>query len=271
MSLTTRELSVRLAGQTILHDLDLEVSDGTMVGLLGPNGSGKSTLLRTLWHALPPASGVVIIDGDAVAGLSTRALARRLGVLMQDDGTDPRYTVREVVETGRLPHRSLLGADEDPGDPVGAALDEAGVAEFADRRIDTLSGGQRQRVLAARTLAQGTPLVLLDEPTNHLDLAAQLELLELFRHRGGTVIAALHDLNLAAAYCDRLHLLDRGHLVASGTPDEVLTPARIGAVFGVDAAVATNPLTRRLAIHIGPRRPDTHAPSRSTIDTERTP
>ncbi|MFI2651094.1 ABC transporter ATP-binding protein [Micromonospora fulviviridis] len=253
MSVTAQDVSVRLAGQMILHDLNFEVPEGAMVGLLGPNGSGKSTLLRTLWHALAPSAGAVLVDGDDVAGLSTRELARRIGVLMQDDGTDPRYTVREVVETGRLPHRSLLGADDSPGDPVGAALAEAGVAEFVGRRIDTLSGGQRQRVLAARTLAQATPVVLLDEPTNHLDLAAQLELLELFRRRGGTVIAALHDLNLAAAYCNRLHLLDRGRLVASGPPEQVLTPELIGRVFGVAAAITTNPLTGTRAVHIGSR------------------
>ncbi len=270
MSVQVDHVEVRLAGQTILHDLSLDVADGAMVGLLGPNGSGKSTLLRTLWHALPPAAGAVLIDGENVAELSARERAHRIGVLMQDDGTDPRYTVREVVETGRLPHRSLLGADEDPGDPVGEALAQAGVAEFADRRIDTLSGGQRQRVLAARTLAQATPVVLLDEPTNHLDLAAQLELLELFRHRGGTVIAALHDLNLAAAYCDRLHLLNQGGVVASGTPDEVLTPERIGAVFGVAAAVGTNPLTGARAIHIGPRIREAELIP-CTTDTEGTP
>lgn len=253
MSLQAERLGVRLSGRVILEELSLDVADGTMVGLLGPNGSGKSTLLRTLWRSLAPATGTVLVDGRDLASMSTREVARRIGVLLQDDGTDPRCTVREVVETGRVPHRSLLGADDDPGDPVGDALAEAGVADHADRRIHTLSGGQRQRVLAARTLAQSTPLVLLDEPTNHLDLAAQMDLLELFRHRGGTVVVALHDLNLAAAYCDRLHLLDGGRLVASGTPEQVLTPELMDAVFGVAAAVTTNPLTGARAIHIGPR------------------
>jgi len=253
MILDIKHLDVSLSGQTILDDITLNVADRTMVGLLGPNGSGKSTLLRTLWRALLPDGGAVLIDGADIAKMPTLEIARRVGVLMQDDGTDPRYTAKEVVETGRLPHRSLFGADRDPDDPVAEALSAAGAGQFADRRIDTLSGGQRQRVLAARTLAQGTPVVLLDEPTNHLDLAAQLELLELFRCRGITVIAALHDLNLAAAYCDRLHLLDRGLLVASGTPEQVLAPELIGAVFGVAAAVTTNPLTGTRAVHIGPR------------------
>ncbi|GIT81455.1 ABC transporter ATP-binding protein [Leifsonia sp. LS1] len=253
MSLEVNRLTVRLGGQAVLDEVVLTVRDGAMVGLLGPNGSGKSTLLRALWRALVPECGAVLVDGADVAGLPTREVARRIGVLMQDDGTDPRYTVREVVETGRLPHRRMLGADDTPGDPIGDALHKAGVEEFADRRIDTLSGGQRQRVLAARTLAQATPVVLLDEPTNHLDLAAQHELLALFRRLGVTVVTALHDLNLAAAYCDELHLLDAGRLVASGTPDEVLTPERIGAVFGVAAAITTNPLTGTRAVHLGPR------------------
>ncbi|MGP5008600.1 ABC transporter ATP-binding protein [Brachybacterium tyrofermentans] len=253
MSVELDAISVRIGAAQILEGITDTVTDGAMVGLLGPNGSGKSTLLRTIWHALAPSHGAVLIDGTDVAGLPTRELARRVGVLMQDDGTDARHTVREVVETGRLPHRRLLGADEDPRDRVGEALAAAGVTHLADRRIDTLSGGQRQRVLAARTLAQTTPLVLLDEPTNHLDLAAQHDLLGLFRRLSVTVIAALHDLNLAAVYCDRLHLLDQGRLVASGNPDEVLTPEIIGDVFGVAAAVTTNPLTGTRAIHLGPR------------------
>ncbi|HEY0186148.1 MAG TPA: ABC transporter ATP-binding protein [Cellulomonas sp.] len=256
MSVDVAGVQVRLAGRTVLDEITLSVPDGAMVGLLGPNGSGKSTLLRTLWHALSPAGGTVLLDGADVARLSTRDLARRVAVLLQDDGTDPRSTAREVVSTGRLPHRPMVGADPDPDDPVTGALAAAGAADLADRRIGTLSGGQRQRVLAARTLAQATPVVLLDEPTNHLDLSAQLDLLELFRHRGVTVVAALHDLNLAAAYCDRLHLLHRGRLVASGTPEQVLTPDLIGAVFGVAAALTTNPLTGTRAVHIG-RRTDT--------------
>ncbi|MFT3854530.1 MAG: ABC transporter ATP-binding protein [Ilumatobacteraceae bacterium] len=253
MNLQADSVAVRLAGQAILDDVSLTVADTSMVGLIGPNGSGKSTLLRSLWHAISPSRGAVLIDGTDVAALPVRELARRVAVLMQDDSTDPRATVREVVDTGRLPHRTLLGSDRSPGDPVGDALAATGVAAFATRRIDTLSGGQRQRVFAARTLAQATPIVLLDEPTNHLDLAAQLDLLELFRTRDVTVIAALHDLNLAAAYCDRLHLLDNGRLVASGTPQQVLSPERIRAVFGVAAAISTNPLTGACAVHIGPR------------------
>lgn len=253
MSLDVNGITVRLGGQNVLTEVALSVPDGAMVGLLGPNGSGKSTLLRALWHALAPERGAVLVDGADVAALPTREVARRIGVLTQDDGTDARYTVRQVVETGRLPHRRLLGADDTPGDPVGEALRRAGAVEFADRRIDTLSGGQRQRVLAARTLAQATPVVLLDEPTNHLDLAAQHDLLALFRRLRITVVAALHDLNLAATYCDELHLLDAGRLVASGTPDDVLTPERIGAVFGVAAAITTNPLTGTRAVHLGPR------------------
>ena len=253
MSIKVSALEVRRGGQRILDDVSLSVDTGEMVGIIGPNGCGKSTLLQALWRSLPTESGAVLIDGTDIRSRSARELAQEIAVLMQDDTSDQRYTVREIVETARLPHRSLFGVDPDGEAHIDAALKTAGVAAHVERRIDTLSGGQRQRVFAARTLAQSAPVVLLDEPTNHLDLAAQLSLLDLFRHHGVTVIAALHDLNLAAAYCDRLVVLRHGRVVAHGRPEAVLTVEIVRSVFDVEAALTTNPLTGTCAIHIGPR------------------
>ena len=246
-------MEVWRGAQQILDDVSLSVDTGEMVGIIGPNGCGKSTLLQALWRSLPTESGAVLINGTDIRSRSAKELAQEIAVLMQDDATDQRYTVRETVATARLSHRSLFGVDPDGEASIDQALDTAGVAAFAERRINTLSGGQRQRVFAARTLAQSAPVVLLDEPTNHLDLAAQLSLLDLFRRHGVTVVAALHDLNLAAAYCDRLVVLAQGRVVAHGRPEAVLTVEIIRSVFGVDAALTTNPLTGTRAIHIGPR------------------
>lgn len=250
-------IRLELGGRPVLDDVTLLAPAGRMTGLLGPNGSGKSTLLRTLWHQLNPSIGAVLIGGLDVAGLSVREIARLVAVLGQDDGTDPGLTVRETVGTGRLPHRTLWGGDPAADTSVDRALSAAAVVDLADRRLDTLSGGQRQRVRAARTLAQDTPVILLDEPTNHLDLAAQHDLLHLFRGRcrgdGDTVVVALHDLALAATYCDRLVVLAAGRVVASGPPDDVLTADLVEQVFGVAAAITTNPLTGTRAVHTGRR------------------
>ncbi|WP_432535820.1 ABC transporter ATP-binding protein [Kineococcus arenarius] len=220
----------------VLHGVDLTAAPGRVLGLIGPNGGGKTTLLRTLHGSLRPSAGTVHVDGDDVATLSAREVARRVAVVAQDgEGVLP-MSVAEVVLMGRTPHRGAFSRTTAAEEATAAAaLERVGALHLADRLIGDLSGGERQRVLIARALTQEAPNLLLDEPTNHLDVRYQHEVLGLLRGLGRTVVVVLHDLNLAAAHCDELVLLDAGRVVAAGEPGEVLTPATVRAVYGVQA------------------------------------
>ncbi len=260
MRVAVEGLRVDLAGRRILHDAALTADNGEFVGLVGPNGSGKTTLLRSVYRALRPASGAVAVGGDDVWQLPAREAARRTAAVLQDDVPDFEFCVREVVELGRVPHLGRLERlRDDDRRAVEEALSTAGVSHLAERGVGTLSGGERQRVFVARALAQATPVIVLDEPTNHLDIRAQVELLELLRSLPVTVLAALHDLNLAAAYCDRVLVLRAGRVEADGPTDEVLTPELIGSVYGVAVHRGVNPLTGRPALSYAP------SPERATV------
>ncbi|HUQ60627.1 ABC transporter ATP-binding protein [Lentzea sp.] len=221
----------------IIEDITLHASN-EVVGIVGPNGSGKSTTLRCVYRALRPDAGAVLIDGQNVH--KRQALARELSALTQESQVEFDFTVSEVVEMGRLPHDRSPAHDRAV---VTEALTTVDVEHLASRSFLSLSGGERQRVLIARAIAQEPRVLVLDEPTNHLDIRHQLDVLSLTRGLGITVLTVLHDLNLAASYCDRLHVLDEGRLVASGTPEEVLTPELIAKVFHVTAHVVRHPTT----------------------------
>jgi iron complex transport system ATP-binding protein len=237
-------LSATLAGVEIVHALDLRVGSGQVFGLVGPNGSGKSTALRCVYRALKPSGGIVRVGGDDIAGLTPRESARRVAALTQDGTADLDLTVADVVALGRVPHqRGNRRLTERELELCRSAMARTDVAHLADRGILSLSGGERQRVLLARALVQEPGVLVLDEPTNHLDLRHQIQLLSHLRATNLTVVVVLHDLNLAAAACDRLGLLADGRLVAAGTPAEVLTRERIAQVYGVDVVVAEHPLT----------------------------
>lgn len=228
----------RLAVDGILHGIDLHAPDREVHGIVGPNGSGKSTTLRCVYRALAPSGGVVRLGGVDVAATKVRDTARHLAALTQDSHVEFDFTVTEVVAMGRLPHRTSPRRDEEV---VAGSLSRVDASHLADRSFLSLSGGERQRVLIARALAQEPDVLVLDEPTNHLDIHHQLAVLSLVRGLGVTVLAVLHDLNLAAAHCDRLHVLDRGRVVRSGTPADVLTPDLLREVFHVHAHVVRHP------------------------------
>ncbi len=232
----------------VVRDVSFQLVAGEMVGLLGPNGAGKSTLLSLGAGTLHPARGVVRLQGDDVHRLSRRVVARRLAVAPQEFSVQFAYTVRQIVEMGRMPHHDLLSMPRfDDAQAVETALDAAGIEHLADRVFNDLSGGEKQRVIIALTLAQEAQILLLDEPTTHLDIRYQIEILELLRRlnveRKLTVLAALHDLNLAARYFPRL-ILFRETIVADGSPARVLdaellstvyeTPVRVGILRGED-------------------------------------
>ncbi|MBE1490639.1 ABC transporter ATP-binding protein [Plantactinospora soyae] len=229
-----------VAGVRVLAEVALAAEPGTTVGLLGPNGSGKSSLLRLLAGLGRPDSGRVLLDDVELRTLPRRVLARRIAVVTQHTATDVEMSALEVILLGRIPYRSrLAGVAAADLALARQALAEAGLAGFEQRRWSSLSGGERQRVDIARALVQEPDLLLLDEPTNHLDIRHQLELLRFLAGSATTVVVTLHDLNLAAQYCDRLVLLRAGRVVAAGTPAEVLTASRIAQVYQVRAEVDT--------------------------------
>lgn len=252
MRVVANEVTVEIDGTRIITDVTLEAPAGSVVALVGPNGSGKSTFLRTVYRSLQPDAGSVLTGDTDVWKLTARASSLRTAVVLQDDSPEFEFTVGEVVELGRVPHRRTFDRMSATDHAViDEALARAGVTELKDRYIATLSGGERQRVYLARALAQQTPILVLDEPTNHLDLLAQTELLELLRDLPATVLIALHDLNLAATYSDRVVVLDQGIVVAAGPPESVLTRELIEKIYGVRTEVGINPLTGRRVLNFG--------------------
>ncbi|SHN46627.1 ABC transporter ATP-binding protein [Cryptosporangium aurantiacum] len=249
MTLRADAVSWTADGRLIVDAVSLHAEPGSTIGLLGPNGSGKSSLLRILAGLRRPTAGLVTLDGAPLPAVRRRDLARRVAVVAQHATTEVALTVREVIALGRTPHRrgwSAPTADDDR-----AVLDAAartGLTAHLDQAWHTLSGGERQRAQIARALAQQPRELLLDEPTNHLDIGAQLDLLALVGALPVTTVMALHDLNLAAMFCDRLVLLHRGRAVAAGTPAEVLDADRIHEVYGVRATVQRDPSDDHLTV-----------------------
>jgi iron complex transport system ATP-binding protein len=245
--LQARDLQLGYGDNVVVDDLDLDLVDGTITAVIGPNGCGKSTLLRALGRLLPARSGHVLLDGRRIDRTPTREVAKVLGVLPQTPVAPEGLTVADLVARGRHPHQTWYRQwSTDDESAVGEALDWTGMTEFATRTLDQLSGGQRQRAWISMALAQGTDIVLLDEPTTYLDLAHQVDVLDLVerlnREMGRTVVMVLHDLNLAARYAGRLVAMRAGRIVASGTPDEVLTEDLLSDVFGLDARVVPDPV-----------------------------
>lgn len=242
MTIAAREARWSASGRMVVDGVTLDVPPGCMLGLLGPNGSGKSSLLRLLAGLRRTSGGTVTLDGQVIASHRRTALARRIAVVEQQVATEAPVTVLDIVRLGRTPHRGLLSAwtaaDEAA---VQQALRCTGLETLSHRSWHTLSGGERQRAQIARALAQRPKELLLDEPTNHLDIRHQLEILTLLRHLRLTTIVALHDLNLAAMFCDRLVLLQEGRMHCAGSPGEVLTSNTIQAVYGVTAEVEMSP------------------------------
>ncbi|NHB78563.1 ABC transporter ATP-binding protein [Rhodobacter calidifons] len=242
-------------GRAVLAEVSLALPRGRIVGIVGPNGAGKSTLLRLIYRYLRPSQGQVLLEGADLWAMDARSVARQVAAVLQEQPTDFALTVREIVALGRAPHRRGLsrGGARDAA-VIGGALDRLRLSDMADRRIGTLSGGERQRVMIARALAQEPALLVLDEPTNHLDIRHQLEALALICDLGLTIVVSLHDLNLAAATCDAVLLLDRGRVVAQGPPGTALTPATLAPAFAVAVrqdrlALADRP---HLTFHLDP-------------------
>ena len=272
MTLEARDLSWSAGGKLIVDGVSVQVDEGSTLGLLGPNGSGKSSLLRLLSGLRRPEGGSVLIDGRELGDLRRRDVARRMAVVEQHAGTEVDLTVLDVVRLGRIPHRRAWSGHEPADDhAVAAAVSYADLDDRLAQPYATLSGGERQRVQIARALAQEPRELLLDEPTNHLDVHHQLDLMTLVVELPVTTVVALHDLNLAAMYCDRLVVLDAGRVVAAGTPREVLTPELIERVYRVRAVVTPDGPDGVPAVRFVPAARTRRRPALSEPPTDPTP
>ncbi|QIZ76264.1 ABC transporter ATP-binding protein [Ferrimonas lipolytica] len=254
--LTVEQVSWSCPEKRVLEQISFEVEQGEFVGLLGPNGVGKSTLLRCLYRYLKPDSGKVLLNGTPVWSLTQRQFAQQVAVVTQHCPTGFSMTVRQFMATGLLAHqrfwqRSSKLLDQQQVDEM---LQRVALLPKAEQRFESLSGGEQQRVLIARAMLQKPQLMVLDEPTNHLDIRYQIETLQLVKSLGITVIASIHDLNLAAAFCDRLALLEQGKLVAMGDVDDVLTSSQLKRVYGVETIIDRHPLqdTPRVTYQFAP-------------------
>jgi iron complex transport system ATP-binding protein len=263
MSLGTRNVRWGIGGKMIVDDVSIDVAPGRTLGLIGPNGSGKSSLLRLICGLRRVDAGIVTLGETDLGSMSRATIARRIAFVEQQVTTEAQVTVEDVVRLGRTPHRGTLAAwntrDEQA---VENALRHLGLTGKRRQSWHTLSGGERQRAQIARALAQCPSELLLDEPTNHLDVQHQLEILHLVAHLPCTSIVALHDLNLAAMYCDEIAILQKGRVVAAGSPTSVLTRNLIREVFEVEAQIGISPFHNRPHVYFAPR----HAAAPITLE-----
>ena len=238
--LEVRELGYDYSDKKVLESISFNVRPGEILGILGPNGCGKTTMLKNLNRNLSPHRGCVLLDGTDLEGMSKKDIARRIAAVPQSNEIRFAFTVREMVEMGRMPFQEAFrGASSEDERIVDEAMELTGLTEMSERLINTMSGGERQRVIIARAIAQSPEIILMDEPTLHLDINMQFEVLDLVsdlaRRKGLTVVIVSHDLPMVARYCDRMILVHGRTVYAEGTPEEVLTPGNMRTVFNIDA------------------------------------
>ncbi len=245
--LEMQDVSLGYNHQPVLQDINIKASPGELVGLIGPNGCGKSTIIKALSRVIQPLSGKILFDGEDVTGIPRRELARLVGVVPQMPLLPSTFTAFEIVLMGRNPHLGLFQSEGQQDWAIAwQAMKKTATDSLASRRVNELSGGEIQCLLIARVLVQQTRVILLDEPTANLDIGRQVEILDLIKNlcmeNSLTVLAALHDLNLATQYCNRLFLINEGHIHTQGTPPEVITDRNIKEIYGAENCVYTHPV-----------------------------
>lgn len=233
--LVLESLSCDIEARRILENIDLNVKKGKFVGLIGANGSGKSTLLKNIYGLIEPNAIRIMLEGEALEKIGKKERAKKISVLAQHQKMDFDFSVREIVEMGRYAH----------GDSnqkiVEKSLDEVGMLDRKDSSFVKLSGGEKQRVLIARAFAQETDFLILDEPTNHLDIKYQLQIMDLIKRQKKTVLAVVHDMNIASSYCDYIVALKDGKVITEGSPQEIFTEENIEKIFGIKTHIITHP------------------------------
>ena len=238
MNIKTEGVKLSIGNNNILKGIDINVENKEFVGIIGPNGSGKSTLLKCIYRNLKPSSGVIMLGDEDLSTIPIKESAKKLAVLSQHNYYDFDFKVYDIVLMGRSPHKKIMERDsKEDFEIVDAALEKVDMTDFKERSFNTLSGGEQQRIILARALAQQTDCLVLDEPTNHLDIKHQLQLMSIVKGLNIEVIAAIHDLNIALMYCDKIYVLKDGEIIAYGTPSEVMTKELIKEVYEVDAII----------------------------------
>lgn len=249
MNLETKDIAVSISGKEIISGITARVDDKAFTALLGPNGCGKSTFLKTVYRVLKADCGSIFLDGKDMSEIHSRTIARQLSVVGQFNQITFDYSVMEMVLMGRTPHLSFLESEHKSDyDIARESLDMVGMSEYRNRKFQSLSGGEKQRVILARALTQKPEMIILDEPTNHLDIRYQLEILTTIKSLGIGVLAALHDLTLAAQYCDYLYMMKAGTIYCHGRPEEVITPERVTEVYHVGCHIFKSPIDGQLMI-----------------------
>lgn len=253
MSLQVKNLDFQIGGTRILEQICLQVEDGEFVGLVGPNGCGKSTLLKNIYRTYKPGRGTIFLNERDILDFSYKKMAGEMAVMAQENHVEFDFEVREMVMFGRYAKKKFLQGDSSADRKLcEKCLQEVGLSGYEHRSYLSLSGGEKQRVLLARVLMQESAFIVLDEPTNHLDVSYQYQIMDILKGQDVTVFSSIHDLNLAALYCDRIIFLYQGKIVDYGTPEEVLTRENIREYFGIEAQVSTNPATGKQQIYYLP-------------------
>lgn len=238
MELKTKNIGFEIDKKEILKNINIDIGNKEFVGIIGPNGSGKSTLLKCIYRNLNPSKGNIYIDDKNLMDMSMKESAKKIGVVSQHNHHSFDFSVLDMVLMGRAPYKKLMERDTKKDfDIVYEAIDKVNIRHLIDRSFNSLSGGEQQRVILARALAQSTKCLILDEPTNHLDIKYQLHLMEIVKSLNIEVIAAIHDLNIAAMYCDKIYVLKDGNIIDYGKPKKVLTKKLIKDVYDVDAKI----------------------------------
>ena len=249
MRMNVDKLTFSYDEKTAVDKVCIEIKKGEFTGIIGPNGSGKSTLLKNIYRALNPDSGEITLDGENLLKMKHKKAAQKMAVVGQENEMAFDFTVEEIVAMGRSPHKKLFDADTKHDKYiVHHALEHLGMENMAKRSFQKLSGGEKQRVLLARTVAQESDFLILDEPTNHLDINYQMQMFDFVKRLKVTVLSAMHDLNMAALYCDKIYAMKDGKIILCGTPEEVLTEENIRNLFGVNCSVAKHPITKKPTI-----------------------
>ena len=244
-----KNLRFSIDKKEILKDISFEIPKGSFVGVIGPNGCGKSTLLKNIYRLYKPSSGSILLDNKELSKMKDKDCAKEIAVLAQESNTHFDFTVEQIVKMGRYPYKSVF-EDYSKADlqMVKEMLRKVGLESFGERSFSELSGGEKQRTLIARALVQNTNFLILDEPTNHLDIGYQIQLMDLVKGLNITTLSAIHDMNLAAMYCDYLIVMKDGKIIKFGTVEDVINSEMLKDIFGVNAHVGVNPVNKKLQV-----------------------